>query len=220
MLNRRLDRNHLSRGARVGALAALRRRRTGGDVPPLGADAPMPLSGTVYDTTGAVLPQVELILEDAQAARLQVVSDSAGRFEFAAVAPGRYALETSLLGFKPLRYQFDLRQPRDWSAPSRSRSARSKNITITAARPVGAPPASEPARRGRQHPGAAEARGREADLPRVDAGTRTGSARHARSGDRRRWQRAVSTRPARRSIPTSPTPRWTRCGSGDSVRRS
>ena len=149
MLNRRLDRNHLSRGSRIGAVAALLMLVA---VPAatfrLSAQtAPMPLSGTVYDTTGAVLPQVVLILEDAQATRQQVTSDSAGRFEFAAVAPGRYALETSLLGFKSLRYQFDLSQPRDWERTITMQvGAIQENITITAARPASAAPAAGPGR--------------------------------------------------------------------------
>jgi TonB family protein len=149
MLNRRLDRNHLSRGSRIGALAALLMLVA---VPAatlrLSAQAaPMPLAGTVYDTTGAVLPQVVLILEDAQASRQQVTSDSAGRFEFAGVAPGRYVLEASLMGFQSLRYQFDLAQARDWERTITMQvGTLQENITVTAARPASAAPPSGPGR--------------------------------------------------------------------------
>lgn len=150
MLNRRLDRNHLSRGARVGALAALLMLVA---VPAAtfrlsAQSAPMPLSGTVYDTTGAVLPQVMLTLEDAQGTRQQVGTDSGGHFAFASVAPGRYALEASLLGFKPISYQFDLSQTRDWDRTITMQvGTLQENITVTAARPASAAPSSSPGKR-------------------------------------------------------------------------
>jgi TonB family protein len=141
MLNGRLDRNRLSRASRIAALAALLMLVA---IPAAtlrlsAQDAPRPLAGTVYDTTGAVLPQVVLTLEDAQTNRQQVMSDRTGRFEFPAVAPGRYALETSLLGFKPLRYQFDLAQSRDWERTITMQvDTLQEKITITAARPTSA----------------------------------------------------------------------------------
>lgn len=72
------------------------------------------LSGSAYDTSGGVLPQVTLTLEDAQAVRMQATTDSAGRFEFAPAGPGRYVLEASLQGFRELRQEITLKDPRDW----------------------------------------------------------------------------------------------------------
>ena len=75
---------------------------------------PMPLTGSVYDTSGAVLPGVELTVEDAKQNKLQAVTDAKGQFEFPQVAPGRYVLQASLPGFRALRHDFELRQERDW----------------------------------------------------------------------------------------------------------
>ena len=77
--------------------------------------APGALTGAVYDPTGAVLPGVALTLEDAQQLKLEATTDASGRFEFPPVAAGHYVLEASLAGFRPLRYEFDLRVDRDWN---------------------------------------------------------------------------------------------------------
>jgi TonB family protein len=150
MLNRRLDRKYLSRRSRIAALAALLMLVA---VPAatfrLSAQGtPLPLSGTVYDTTGAVLPQVAVTIEDPQSGRRTVTSDSAGRFEFDAVAPGRYLLEANLLGFQSLRYQIELRQPRNWERTLTMQvGTLEENITVTAQRP---PSAVSPSGSGRR----------------------------------------------------------------------
>ena len=76
--------------------------------------APGTLSGSVYDSTGAVLPAVELTLEDAQQSKWQATTDASGRFRFPSVAAGRYVLAASLAGFRPLRHEFELQSTRDW----------------------------------------------------------------------------------------------------------
>jgi TonB family protein len=114
MLNPRIRRGALSaRGIAVTALVLI-----GVTLPAAafraGQQAPLPLSGAVYDPSGAVLPQVELTLEDAQQVKWQATTDAAGRFEFPPVPPGQYVLEASLIGFGSLRHQFDLRNASDW----------------------------------------------------------------------------------------------------------
>jgi TonB family protein len=79
-----------------------------------GQTLPMPLTGSVYDTSGAVLPGVELTVEDAKQNKLQAVTDASGQFEFPRLEPGRYVLRAALAGFRPLRHEFELRQERDW----------------------------------------------------------------------------------------------------------
>ena len=77
-------------------------------------DGPLPLAGTVYDPTGAVIPEAALTLEDERQNKWQATSDSAGRFEFAPVGAGRYVLGATLPGFRPLRQELDLTAARDW----------------------------------------------------------------------------------------------------------
>ena len=75
---------------------------------------PAALIGSVYDTSGAVLPGVELTLEDARQNATKTTTDAAGRFTFTNIAPGHYVLAASLPGFRPLKNEFDLRSARDW----------------------------------------------------------------------------------------------------------
>jgi TonB family protein len=77
-------------------------------------ETPLVLAGSVYDTSGGVLPQVELTLEDAQQQKQQATTDRAGRFAFPSVAPGRYVLDAKLAGFRTLRQDIELRTARDW----------------------------------------------------------------------------------------------------------
>lgn len=76
--------------------------------------APGALSGSVYDASGAVLPAVDLTLEDAQQNKWQATTDAAGRFQFPGVAAGRYVLAAAIAGFRPLRHEFELQNTRDW----------------------------------------------------------------------------------------------------------
>jgi len=78
---------------------------------------PNTLSGTVYDATGAVLPQVDVALEDARHVPAHATTDRNGRFAFAPVAAGTYTLGASLGGFRSLSYGLQLAQPRDWNQP-------------------------------------------------------------------------------------------------------
>jgi TonB family protein len=115
MLNPGLNREGLSRGEIVVTAVVLLAMTL-----PIAAfraaqDSPAPLSGSVYDTTGAALAQVELTLEDAQHLKLQATTDGSGHFEFGAVAPGTYVIEAALPGFRRLRYQLALRRARDWN---------------------------------------------------------------------------------------------------------
>jgi TonB family protein len=76
---------------------------------------PAPLTGVVYDPTGAVLPQVALTLEDERQNRWTATSDSAGRFEFPPVQAGKYTLEAAVPGFKSLSQSLSLAAARDWA---------------------------------------------------------------------------------------------------------
>lgn len=76
--------------------------------------APAALAGSVYDATGAVMPQVQLTLEDTQQRQWRATTDAAGRFQFAGIAPGQYVLAASIAGFRSLRNEFELKDAADW----------------------------------------------------------------------------------------------------------
>lgn len=98
---------------------------------------PQPLTGSVYDPTGAVLPGVELKLTDAQQIEYQAVTDASGHFEFPAVGPGPYDLRASLPGFKALRQDLTLQKPADWDrAITLQVGTVTETITVSSRRPA------------------------------------------------------------------------------------
>ena len=62
---------------------------------------PLPLNGAVYDSSGAVLPAVELTLTDAARNKWQATTDATGRFEFPQLGPGRYEIDAEAAGIPP-----------------------------------------------------------------------------------------------------------------------
>ena len=114
MLNPGLNRRALSRRGIVATAALLLAVTLPTSALRAGQSAPAPLSGSVYDPSGAVLPGVELTLEDANQFQWQATTDASGHFEFTRVPPGRYVLAAALNGFRPLRREFELRNSRDW----------------------------------------------------------------------------------------------------------
>jgi TonB family protein len=114
MLNPRLDRQALSRRA-IAATAALVLAVTLPIAALRGAQtAPASLSGTIYDVSGAVMPGVEITLEDANQFKWSATTSATGRFEFTRVQPGRYVLAAAVPGFKTLKNEFELKNARDW----------------------------------------------------------------------------------------------------------
>jgi TonB family protein len=61
-------------------------------------------SGSVFDPTNAVVPDVTMVLTNAQShAKHEIRSDRNGHFEFVGLPPGEYSLEATLPGFAMLR---------------------------------------------------------------------------------------------------------------------
>ena len=120
-------------------VAALRARQAG----------PAPLSGTIYDVTGGVLPGVEVVLVDANHITSVVVSNASGRFEFPPLPAGKYVLEIKLPGFHTLHQEFELREPRDWQrAVTLQVGELMETISVRATRV--SPPNQQPASDGPQ----------------------------------------------------------------------
>ena len=119
------------------ATAGLRAAQTG----------PATLQGTVYDTTGAVMPGVTVTLEDATQMTYASTTNATGRFAFSNVQPGHYGLEASLPGFRTLRQAFDLSARPDWDrAIMLQVGTVSESITVSERRvPSPAPAAARPA---------------------------------------------------------------------------
>src|SRR5579884_3114992 len=58
------------------------------------------LSATVYDTTGAVVPDAAVTLKNAESGDVRkTVTDGAGYFTFTAVQPANYSISISAKGF-------------------------------------------------------------------------------------------------------------------------
>jgi TonB family protein len=75
---------------------------------------PQILAGSVYDASGAVLPGVNLTLQDEQEFRWEAVTNASGRFEFPPVRPGKYVLSASMIGFREMKQEFTLQRSGDW----------------------------------------------------------------------------------------------------------
>jgi len=148
MLNPRLRRTALTRRALLGTAAALVALTF-----PLAAvraaqEGPQPLTGSIYDVTGAVLPEVNVTLEDAQHVAAFTTTDASGRFEFASVSPGAYVLQATLPGFKQLRQEVVLKTAADWDRAvtlqvgevQESIAVREQRVPQSAAKPEGPSP--------------------------------------------------------------------------------
>lgn len=99
---------------------------------------PMPLTGVVYDMTGAVLPEVALTLEDDSGTKRTAATDGSGRFDFGVVNPGRYMLGSTLAGFLSITQELTLREARHWErAISLQVGTLRETITVRESRPSG-----------------------------------------------------------------------------------
>ena len=104
MLNGRLNRNPITRPARVATTIAVVDRHAFSSPASAPRRRSPRFSGSVLDPTNRILPGVTLILTNAQSqAKYEISTDRNGRFEFVGLPPGDYAWETSLPGFANLK---------------------------------------------------------------------------------------------------------------------
>jgi TonB family protein len=114
MLASDLDRTHPSTAtlATIGALCLLMTAAVSSATRE--QTAPLPLVGTVYDPTGAVVPEVGVTLTAADGTGSRTTTDGAGRFQFPVTPPGRFELTASVPGFRALSTSIELRSATDW----------------------------------------------------------------------------------------------------------
>jgi TonB family protein len=103
MLNRTIDRRPVSRTAWTVVLACLLLATL--SVAAIAAARQFAsVAGTVVDPTNGLLPGVTLTLTNTDtSAKYEITSDRQGRYEFVALPPGTYQLETKLPGFAVFR---------------------------------------------------------------------------------------------------------------------
>ena len=102
-----------------------------------GPPPPMPLLGTIYDATGAVIPGAQVALIDATETKWTATSKANGRFELPPVGAGKYVLDVTLAGFRALRQEFVLTEPRDWErAVTMQIGVLSETVHISASRAI------------------------------------------------------------------------------------
>jgi TonB family protein len=100
------------------------------------AAGPAALHGVVYDSSGAVLPGVEMALTNEQGVKWTTPTDGTGRFEFAPVGAGKYVLEASLPGLHPFKQDIVLERDKDWQKTITMQLGElQETIQVTARRP-------------------------------------------------------------------------------------
>jgi TonB family protein len=146
MLNPTLDRRLPSPVFRVAAVALLLLAASAAAVRVTAQQAgPAALQGVVYDSSGGVLPGVEMALTNEQGVKWSTPTDGTGRFEFAPVGAGKYVLEAVVPGFRTFRQDIVLEREKDWRKILTLQVGElQETITVTARRPTQAapPPAS------------------------------------------------------------------------------
>jgi len=137
MLNPALDRRVPSRVFRIVAAALLLLAASAATVRLTAQQAgPAALQGTVYDSSGAVLPGVEMALVNEQGVKWTTPTDGTGRFEFAPVGAGKYVLEAVIPGFKTFKQDIVLEREKDWKTVlTLQLGSLQETIRVTAPRP-------------------------------------------------------------------------------------
>jgi TonB family protein len=107
--------------------------------------AAQPLTGVLYDPDGAVLPEVDVVLDNGRGEKSTARTDASGRFSFPPIPAGRYVLRVNQPGFKALAQTVELRQPKDWS-PSLVLQVGDvqETVTVRSARIGSTAPAAQP----------------------------------------------------------------------------
>jgi TonB family protein len=137
MLNPTIDRRLPSRRARLATVALLLVVASAAAVRVAAQVAgPAALEGFVYDSSGGVLPGVEMGLVNEQGIKWTTPTDGTGRFEFAPVGSGKYVLEAVVPGFRTFKQDIVLEREKDWKKViTLEIGSLQETIRVTAPRP-------------------------------------------------------------------------------------
>jgi TonB family protein len=76
---------------------------------------PLPFTGSIFDASGALLPEASVSLTDGHHHERKTTTDAAGHFEISSVPAGDYSLRVMLAGFAPLVEEIELTRAGDWT---------------------------------------------------------------------------------------------------------
>jgi TonB family protein len=115
MLNRSADRRPVTRGDLVGMTVLLLVLAAPASMLHARQAGPLPFTGSIYDASGALLPEASVSLTDSQQHEQKTATDASGRFTIPSVPAGKYVLRVMLAGFAPLMQDVELAGAGDWA---------------------------------------------------------------------------------------------------------
>lgn len=115
MLNRSADRRPVTRGDLAAMTVLLLVLAAPASMLHARQAGPLPFTGSIYDASGAVLPQVSVSLTDDQQRERKTDTDASGHFAIPSVPAGKYLLRVMLAGFAPLAQDVELTGAGDWA---------------------------------------------------------------------------------------------------------
>ena len=115
MLNRSADRRPVTRGDLVGMTVLLLVLAAPASMLHARQAGPLPFTGSIYDASGALLPEASVSLTDSQQHEQKTACDASGRFTIPSVPAGKYVLRVMLAGFAPLMQDVELAGAGDWA---------------------------------------------------------------------------------------------------------
>ncbi len=115
MLNRSADRRPVTRGDLVGMSILLLVLAAPASMLHARQAGPLPFTGSIYDASGALLPQASVSLTDGQQLERKTATDASGHFSIPSVPAGKYLLRVMLAGFAPLAQDVELTGTGDWA---------------------------------------------------------------------------------------------------------
>ena len=115
MLNRSADRRPLTRGDLAAMTVLLLVMSAPASMLHARQAGPRPFTGSIYDASGALLPQASVSLTDGQQNERKTATDASGHFSIPSVPAGKYLLRVLLAGFAPLSQDVELAGASDWA---------------------------------------------------------------------------------------------------------